>query len=149
MSRKTPPPALRILMAEDNPGDVRIVEEALRARKEACELEAVPDGVALLAHLKTAADQGTLPDLLLLDLNMPQLGGLDALRTIKADPRLRSLPILVLSSSKQASDVQGAYDAHANCYIQKPLGLDDYFAVVNDITDFWHKTVHLPNKVHS
>lgn len=146
MTPKPAKPTLNILMAEDNPGDVRIVEEALRSSGAQFKLEAVRDGNELLQRLGQADGKKThLPDILLLDLNMPRMGGLEVLKVLKETPALKSIPIIVLSSSTSVQDVLTAYDSHANCYIAKPLGLDDYFSVVQRIHEFWHNTAELPS----
>ena len=140
------PHTVEILMAEDNPGDVRLMLEALRQYKVRNQLHVVEDGEAALAFLRREAPyaQAPRPDLILLDLNMPRKGGLEVLASIKADPSLRRIPVVVLTSSGAERDVVSSYDQHANCYIVKPLDLEQFIQVVERIEGFWLEIVKLP-----
>ncbi len=140
------PHTVEILMAEDNPGDVRLMLEALRQYKVRNQLHVVEDGEAALAFLRREAPyaQAPRPDLILLDLNMPRKGGLEVLASIKADPSLRRIPVVILTSSGAERDVVSSYDQHANCYIIKPLDLEQFIQVVERIEGFWLEIVKLP-----
>ena len=135
-----------ILLAEDNPGDVRLTREALRNTSISHNLYVVPDGVEALAFLLHQGNYATVPkpDLILLDLNMPRMDGRRVLTYIKADAELRRIPIVILSSSQNESDVQSSYDLQANCYITKPSDFDQFIKVVKEIQEFWAITAELP-----
>ncbi|MEJ2157784.1 MAG: response regulator [Desulfobacteraceae bacterium] len=138
-----------ILLIEDNPGDIRLVREALGEYGMPHRLEVVVDGVAALEYLgrEKSSLKDSLPDLILLDLNLPKKDGREVLTAIKADADLRRIPVVVFSSSEAAEDIVGAYDQHANCYICKPLDLDQFIQVVGLIVRFWIDAVKLPTKV--
>jgi len=131
---------VHILLVEDNPGDVRLTMEALKESQFPSNLHVVRDGVEALDYLRNVA----LPDLILLDLNLPRRSGREVLTEIKADPALRRIPVMVLSTSRSDADVQFSYDHHANCYIQKPMELDRFFDVVRSIEQFWCSVASLP-----
>lgn len=128
-------------MVEDNPGDVRLAKEALRDAKVRNDMVVAPDGERAMEIL-TGAER--LPDLVLLDLNLPKKHGREVLAQMKSDVGLRRIPVVVLTSSQAEEDVLGTYDLHANCYITKPLDLDQFVKVVNSIEDFWLTIVTLP-----
>jgi len=135
-----------ILLAEDNPGDVRLTREALRDTSISYHLHVVPDGVEALTFLRrqgpyTAAPK---PDLIMLDLNMPRMDGRRVLALLKSDANLRSIPIVILSSSQNEADIQAAYELQANCYITKPTDLDQFINIVKEIEEFWAITAELP-----
>ncbi|HZI14015.1 MAG TPA: response regulator [Myxococcus sp.] len=139
---------IEILLVEDNPGDVRLTIEALKEGKVHNSLSVARDGVEALAFLRR---QGTFvraarPDLILLDLNLPRKDGREVLAEIKEDPSLRRIPVVVLTTSKAEEDVLRTYDLHANCYIAKPVDLDQFISVVRSIDDFWLSVVRLPPK---
>jgi len=139
---------INILLVEDNPGDVRLTQEALKESKVLNSLEVVHDGVEALAFLRREdrfADAPS-PDLILLDLNMPRKDGREVLAEIKSDDILRRIPVVVLTISEAEEDVLKTYDLHANCYITKPLDLDKFGTVVKTIEDFWMTIVKLPPK---
>lgn len=145
----TPHPLSRpieVLLVEDNPGDVRLTREALKEGKVRNNLHVAPDGVEALAFLRREGkhEGATRPDLILLDLNLPRKGGREVLEEIKADPSLRSIPVVILSSSQAEQDILRAYDLHANCYVTKPVDLDQFITVVKSIEDFWFTIVKLP-----
>jgi chemotaxis family two-component system response regulator Rcp1 len=143
------PKEINILLVEDNPGDIRLVREALDECGMHHRLEVVTDGVQALEHLrrgKTAPDE-SLPDLILLDLNLPKKDGREVLMELKGDVDLRRLPVVVFSSSEAGEDILGSYDHHANCYVCKPLELDAYIKVIGQIVRFWMDPAELPPKV--
>jgi CheY-like chemotaxis protein len=137
---------IQILLVEDNPGDVRLTREVLKDGRIHNELNVVVDGVEALAFLRREgeyADAG-LQDLVLLDLNLPKKDGREVLKEMKADPALRRIPVIILTSSSAELDVQSAYDLGANCYITKPVDFDQFVTVVRSIEDFWLAIVRLP-----
>jgi two-component system, chemotaxis family, response regulator Rcp1 len=137
---------IRILLVEDNPGDARLTQEALDEGKLINDLQVVTDGVEALACLRREGryvDQ-ELPDLILLDLNLPKKDGREVLEEIKKDPVLRRIPVVVLTTSKAERDILRTYDLHANCYIIKPVDLDQFLAVARSIENFWLTVVKLP-----
>ena len=137
---------IEILLAEDSPGDVRLAQEALKDSKIVNTLHVVSDGVEAMAFLRREGKyQGVLrPDLVLLDLNLPRKDGREVLAEVKADPDLKRIPVVILTVSKAEEDVLKTYNLHANCYITKPLGLDQFIKVVKAIEDFWLTIVKLP-----
>jgi CheY-like chemotaxis protein len=135
----------RILLVEDNAGDVRLTREALREAEVAVDLVAVPDGEQALAFLRgEGAQPGGRPDLVLLDLNLPKKNGLEVLEEIKADPELRRIPVIMLTTSSSARDIAACYDRGVNCYVVKPLELDDFTRLVQAINRFWFEVAQLP-----
>ena len=136
-----------ILLVEDNPGDVRLTIEALRDSKVQNQLNVVRDGVEALSFLRRegAFVNAVRPDLILLDLNLPRKDGREVLAEIKADARLRTIPVVILTTSQDERDVLRAYDLHANCYITKPVDLEQFMTVVRSIEDFWLTIVTLPH----
>ena len=144
MSRASSP--IEVLLVEDNPGDVRLTREALKEGKVCNNLSVVRDGVEALAFLRRQGQYGDAPrpDVILLDLNLPRKDGREVLEEVKADPALRSIPVVVLTSSEAERDIVQAYALHANCYITKPVDLDQFIRVVKSIEDFWFSIVRLP-----
>lgn len=139
---------ISILLVEDNPGDVRLTEEALREGKVNNELNVASDGGEAMAYLRREGQHADAerPDLVLLDWNLPVKHGREVLKDIKTDPDLRKIPVVVLTSSEAEEDILKAYDLNANCYITKPVDLDQFYAVVRSIEDFWFTIVKLPGK---
>jgi two-component system, chemotaxis family, response regulator Rcp1 len=137
---------IEILIVEDNPGDVRLAQEALRDARVRNHISVVKDGVEALAFLRRKGKYGDAPrpDLILLDLNLPRKDGREVLADIKADLDLRRIPVVILTMSQHERDVLGAYESHANCYIVKPVELEQFIAVVRSIEDFWFQIVRLP-----
>jgi len=135
-----------ILLAEDEPGDVRLTREALREAKVRNSLSVVPDGVEALAFLRHQGRYVDVPrpDLILLDLNMPRKSGHEVLAEIKQDDELKAIPVVVLTSSDAEVDIVRSYHSHANCYISKPVDLAQFLEVVRAIEDFWLCIVKLP-----
>lgn len=136
----------KILLVEDNPGDVRLTREALREGKILNELSVVEDGFEALAFLRRegAYAEAERPDLILLDLNLPKKDGREVLEEIKRDGDLKKIPVVVLTTSAAERDILNAYDLHANCYITKPVDLGQFIKVVQLIEDFWLTIVKLP-----
>lgn len=139
---------IEVLLVEDNPGDVRLTREALKDSLISNRLSVVSDGELAVAFLKREGRfaDSPRPDIILLDFNLPKKDGGEVLEVIKADAGLRSIPVVVLTTSQAARDVERAYDLHANCYITKPLDLDRFMDVVKSIEDFWLTVVRLPER---
>ena len=137
---------IEILLVEDNPGDVELTREALHETKVHMELSVVPDGVEAMAFLRRAGRyaEAPRPDLILLDLNLPRKDGRGVLAEVKADPALRHIPVVVLTSSEAEQDIARAYELHANCYVTKPVDLDQFVKIVQSIEQFWLSVVRLP-----
>jgi len=137
-----------ILLVEDNPGDVRLTREALKEGKIHNRLSVVGDGVEALRFLRREGQYADAfrPDVIFLDLNLPKMDGREVLEQIKQDPILRTIPVVVLTSSHAEMDVARAYDLHANCYVTKPVDLDQFIKVVRSIEDFWFSIVKLPSR---
>jgi CheY-like chemotaxis protein len=144
-ARRAPRPA-SILLIEDNPGDVVLLQEALRAAGARHAVTVVPDGVDALAYLRREGRWSDVkpPDLVLLDLKLPRLDGSEVLAEIRRDPLVRAVPVVVFSSSSTEADVKLAYELGANCYVVKPADLDQYLEAVRTIEDFWLRMVLLP-----
>jgi CheY-like chemotaxis protein len=137
---------IEILLVEDNPGDARLTIEALKEGKVLNNLNVVSDGVEALAYLRRQGTyaQAAKPDLILLDLNLPRMDGRQVLAEIKTDPSLMTIPVVVLTTSASEDDIARAYGSHANCYITKPVDLDQFLRVVQSIETFWLSLVKLP-----
>ena len=139
---------IRILLVEDNPGDVRLFQEALKGCALPCKVRVARDGEdaknILFLHRGGAEP---LPDLIVLDLNLPKVTGDQILLLIKADPELRSIPVVILSSSDNKADIQRSYENQASCYLVKPSNLFDYLRLVQACGDFWMSQAFLPSRV--
>jgi CheY-like chemotaxis protein len=137
---------IEILLVEDNPGDARLAIEALREAKVGNRLNVVQDGVEAVAFLRREGRhaQAPRPDLVLLDLNLPRKDGREVLAEIKGDADLKRIPVVVLTTSKAEQDILKMYELHANCYITKPVDLDQFMNVVRSIEEFWLTVVKLP-----
>jgi two-component system, chemotaxis family, response regulator Rcp1 len=137
---------IEVLLVEDNPGDVRLTREALKEGKVRNNLYVVSDGTEALSFLRREGDHAgaVRPDLILLDLNLPRMDGRQVLEEIKGDPELRMIPVVILTSSQAEQDILKAYDLHANCYVTKPVDLDQFITVVQSIESFWFTIVKLP-----
>jgi chemotaxis family two-component system response regulator Rcp1 len=137
-----------ILLVEDNPGDVRLAQEALKESKVRNKLYVVEDGVEAMNFLRQEGKfiGSPRPDLILLDLNLPRKSGREVLDEVKSDESLKRIPVVVLTVSKAEEDIIKAYDHHANCYITKPLDFDQFIEVTKSIEDFWLTIVRLPPK---
>lgn len=137
---------VEILLVEDNLGDVRLTREALLEGKVKNNLSVAGDGLEALQFLRQEGkyNNATRPDLVLLDLNLPRMDGRELLAEIKDDPELKQIPIVILTTSKAEEDIVKTYNLHANCYITKPVDLNQFFSVVRSIEDFWMTIVKLP-----
>ena len=151
MSSRAISKPIEILLVEDNPGDVRLTKEALNEGKVLNKLHVVEDGVEALAFLNREGRYADVsrPELILLDLNLPKKDGRDVLAEIKANGDLRRIPVVVLTTSRSEEDILKSYDLNANCYITKPVDLDQFFSVVKSINEFWLSIVKLPGEVDS
>ena len=142
----TPGRPVEILLVEDNPGDVRLTIEALREGKVHNNLNVAEDGEEALAFLRREGSyaRAPRPDLILLDLNLPRKDGREVLAEIKADPRLKTIPVVILTTSKADQDIVRSYELNANCYVTKPVDLEQFITVVQSIENFWLTIVTLP-----
>jgi CheY-like chemotaxis protein len=140
------PRAIEILMVEDNPGDVRLTQEALKGAKLWARVHVVEDGVAALDYLyrRPPYESAHRPDLILLDLNLPRMDGREVLAIVKGDPSLKVIPVVVLTTSQAEEDVLRAYHLNANCYVTKPVDLHQFNRIVQAIEQFWLTVVTLP-----
>jgi two-component system, chemotaxis family, response regulator Rcp1 len=139
--------AVEILLVEDNPGDARLTLEALKEGKIRNNLSHARDGVEAMAFLRREGEfhEAPTPDIILLDLNLPRKDGREVLAELKQDPGLRSIPVVVLTTSEAEQDIVRTYDLHANCYITKPVDLDKFIGIVRAIETFWLAVVKLPS----
>jgi chemotaxis family two-component system response regulator Rcp1 len=142
---------IEILLVEDNPGDARLAVEALKDSKVRNNLYHVRDGVQAMDFLRQRGEYAgaIVPDLVLLDLNLPRKDGREVLEEIKEDPELKLIPVVVLTTSEAERDLVRTYDLHANAYVVKPIDLDRFIEVVQAIEDFWFAIVKLPPKTES
>ena len=139
---------VRILLVEDSPGDVRLTQEALKEGKVRNDLHVATDGVEAMAFLRREGEYADVPrpDLILLDLNLPKKDGREVLAEIRADGRLKRIPVVVLTTSRDEEDILKAYGLSANCYITKPVDLDQFIDVIKAIESFWLTVVKLPEE---
>jgi two-component system, chemotaxis family, response regulator Rcp1 len=139
---------IEILLVEDNEGDARLTLEAFKEGKVMNNLTVVRDGVEALAYLRHEGQYAgaTQPDLILLDLNLPRKDGREVLAEIKDDEHLKRIPVVVLTTSGAQEDVAKAYGSHANCYVTKPVDLDQFLRVIQSIETFWLSLVKLPER---
>ena len=137
---------INILLVEDNPGDVRLTREALNGAKLRNQLHVIADGMEAMAYLRREGHyaQAVRPDLILLDLNLPKKDGREVLADIKSDPSLKRIPVVILTTSQAEQDILRTYDLHANCYVSKPVDLEQFIGVVKEIEEFWLTIVKLP-----
>lgn len=137
---------VNILLVEDNPGDVDLVKISLRENKVCNELHVALDGVEAMQFLRQEGpyDHAQRPDLILLDLNLPRMNGREVLKEIKTDPGLNTIPVVILTTSDQDEDILKAYKLNANCYVRKPVDLEQFIQVVRSIDSFWFGIVTLP-----
>jgi CheY-like chemotaxis protein len=140
---------VEILLVEDNPGDIRLTQEALKEGKVYHNLWVAKDGEEALAMLRRQGEHADvpLPDLIFLDLNLPRIDGREVLARIKEDAELRLIPVIVLTSSEAEADVLKVYNLHANCYVTKPVDLDQFMTVVKAIESFWLTIVKMPTRI--
>ena len=136
-----------VLLVEDDAGDVLLIREAFEHNKVHNNLEVVSDGVEAIAYLRRQGEHADAPrpDLVLLDLNLPRKDGREVLAEVKADPDLRRIPVVVLTTSKAEEDVLRSYDLHANAYVTKPVDFDRFIEVVRQIDEFFVSVVKLPD----
>lgn len=136
-----------IFLIEDNRADIRLIQEAFKSAGTPCEVSVARDGIEAMAYLRREGDFAEVeqPDLILLDLNMPRKDGREVLADIKADPALKHIPVVVLTTSRSEDDITKTYDLHVNCYISKSRNLAELFTIVQGIEEFWLKTAALPN----
>jgi len=145
---KDPGRPVEVLLVEDNPGDVRLTQEAFKDGRVLVNLNVASDGVQAMDMLNRRGPYADCPrpDLILLDLNLPRKNGREVLLEIKADSDLRRIPVIVMTTSKAEQDIHRAYNLNANCYITKPVDLDEFLHVVRSIEDFWLTIVTLPGQ---
>jgi two-component system, chemotaxis family, response regulator Rcp1 len=143
--------AIEVLLVEDSPGDVRLTQEAFRDAKVHVNLHVASDGIEAMDFLKREGKHVNVPrpDLILLDLNLPKKDGREVLQEIKESPTLKSIPVVILTTSASEADILRSYRLHANCYITKPVGLDGFLKVVQSIDSFWLSVVKLPGEASS
>lgn len=136
---------VRMLVIEDSPSDVRLLEEAVKENNIQCEMVVAHDGVEGLAHLRMVAEgKVARPDIVILDLNLPLKNGREVLAEIKSSSALKQIPVVVMTSSRSEDDVNEAYTLNANCFISKPYNLDEYIEILRSIEEFWFHTATLP-----
>ncbi len=137
----------KILIVEDNEGDVEMTERALNNAERPCALTVAHDGVQALEILRPASGEeaAPIPQLILLDINMPRMDGKELLATVKADSRLRHIPVVMFTSSESPTDIRECYERHASCYVVKPFNGRQYTQTLHDVVNFWSSTSRLPN----
>jgi CheY-like chemotaxis protein len=138
--------AITVLMVEDDPDDVYLTQEALRASRLRMNLHVVHDGVEAMRFLRHEEGEAPRrrPDLILLDLNLPRMDGREVLMAIKQDPDLATIPVVILTTSEAEEDIAASYRQHANCYVSKPVDIEQFRSVVASIENFWFTVVRLP-----
>jgi len=139
---------VEVLLVEDSPGDVRLTKEAFRSAIQDVRLHVVSDGVAALAFLRQEGiyADSPKPDLIMLDLNLPIMGGMEVLAQIKWDERLKTIPTVILTTSLDREDIVKSYQLHANCYLSKPILYDKFETLVKTVSDFWLNSARLPEQ---
>jgi chemotaxis family two-component system response regulator Rcp1 len=139
--------ALNVLLVEDDPGDVLIAREAMAAGQLSTSLAVVTDGVEAIAYLRqeNGFKDAQRPDLILLDLNLPRMSGHEVLAEVKKDPKLRRIPVVVLTTSQAHEDIAKSYELHASVHVSKPVDFDEFTGVVKQIDDFFGSVAELPN----
>ncbi|MEU4804274.1 response regulator [Actinosynnema sp. NPDC023587] len=139
---------LTVLLVEDDPGDVLLITEALQGRGRNPRVHTVTDGAEAVSFLYRAGEHATAPrpDVVLLDLNLPRMDGREVLAHIKSDPDLRSIPVVVLTTSGAAEDIMRTYESHANAYITKPIDADDFATLVSRVDEFYSDVARLPDQ---
>ena len=143
--------AIEVLLVEDSPGDVRLTREAFKDAKVHINLHVASDGTEAMSFLMGEGKHANAPrpDLILLDLNLPRKDGREVLAEIKEDPALKTIPVVILTTSASEEDILRSYQLHANCYITKPVDLDGFLKVVKSIDSFWLTVVKLPRETRS
>jgi two-component system, chemotaxis family, response regulator Rcp1 len=139
---------IEVLLVEDSPGDVRLTKEAFKDAKVHINLHVASDGAKAMIFLKREGEHSNAPrpDLILLDLNLPKKDGREVLVEIKGNQKLKSIPVVILTTSSSEADILRSYQLHANCYITKPVGLEGFLTVVKSIDSFWLSVVQLPRE---
>jgi chemotaxis family two-component system response regulator Rcp1 len=139
---------IEVLLVEDSPGDVRLTREAFGEANKSIHLHVAVDGVEAMAFLRNEGTHANAPrpDIILLDLNLPKMDGREVLAHIKEDESLKTIPIVVLTTSVAEADIVKSYHLRANCYLSKPVQLNEFEALVKSINDFWLTGVRLPNQ---
>lgn len=139
---------LEILLVEDNEGDIRLTIEAFKEAQIRNQIKVVRDGEEALGYLRKQGHYSAVssPDIVLLDINLPKVDGLELLSTMKTDPVLKTIPVIMLTTSSADSDIQESYANHANCYVIKPVDLHKFMEVIRSIENYWLSTVKLPAK---
>jgi CheY-like chemotaxis protein len=138
---------IHILLVDDNEGDILLTKEALDDARIINKISIAYDGVEALRFLRKQIGSNGMPDLILLDINLPRMDGTELLGIVKADPDLKRIPVIMLTTSSAEKDILTSYDNYANCYITKPVDLDRFMDVVRTIEDFWISIVKLPKPV--
>ncbi len=140
--------SIDILLVEDNPGDVRLTREALKDAKVLNDVHVVQDGVEAMQFLHREGKFANVPtpDMILLDLNLPRKDGREVLAEVKADPKLKRIPVVILTTSKADEDILRTYNLHANAYITKPVDLNRFIEIIHTLEEFWFSIVKLPPK---
>jgi two-component system, chemotaxis family, response regulator Rcp1 len=140
--------AIEVLLVEDSPGDVRLTQEAFREASKLIHLHVASDGIEAMAFLRREGvhSNARRPDFILLDLNLPRMDGREVLACIKNDDSLKTIPTIILTTSNSEADIIKSYQLQANCYLCKPVQLDEFESVVKSINDFWLTRVSLPQK---
>jgi two-component system, chemotaxis family, response regulator Rcp1 len=143
-----PTGTVEVLLVEDSPGDIRLTREAFRDANAAIHLNVVTDGVEAMAYLRRQGDQvdAPRPAIILLDLNLPRMDGREVLAQIKADPSLRTIPTIILTTSEANADIVRSYELQANSYLTKPVQLEKFESLVESINDFWLVQAKLPQR---
>jgi chemotaxis family two-component system response regulator Rcp1 len=136
---------VNVLLVEDSPADVRLIREALKSATVPVHITVAQDGVEAMNYLHDSEQAAALPDLMLLDLNLPRKNGREVLAEVKTSPQLKQIPVLIMTSSRSDEDVNEAYALNANCYIAKPYDFQEYVSVVRAIERFWLMTATLPD----
>ena len=141
---------IQILLIEDSPGDVRLTRVAFRDTNMSVRLHVASDGVEAMAFLRQEGNHvdAPRPDLILLDLNLPKMDGREVLVHIKADQNLKTIPTVILTTSEEEADISTSYQLHANCYLNKPVQLEEFESLVKSINDFWLTKARLPHHMH-
>ena len=139
---------LEILLVEDNEGDIRLTIEAFKEAKIKNQIHVVRDGEEALNYLKKtgAYTDARTPDIILLDINLPKIDGKEVLQIMKNDPLLKTIPVIMLTTSSSETDVQESYSNHANCYVIKPVDLNKFMEVIRSIEEYWVSIVKLPSR---
>ena len=140
---------IEILLVEDNPADVRLTQEGIKEARIVNNLNVVGDGEEAMKFLRKEGEynKSSKPDLILLDLNLPKKDGREVLAEIKEDDKLKNIPVVVLTTSEAEQDILKSYDLHANCYVCKPIDLEQFILVIKSIEDFWLSIVKLPSDI--